>query len=249
MAVNDALTKHMFDNRYGTGQSTIDGIIRATNILLAGRNVVVAGYGWCSRGIAMRARGLGANVIVTEIDPLKALEAVMDGYRVLPMIVAAAIGDIFVSATGDIHVLDERHFMLMKDGALLANSGHFDVEINKLALRDLSVDDPKLVRPFVEQFTMKHNGHRLNLLGQGRLINLAAAEGHPASVMDMSFAGQALAAKYLIDHKGELENRVYTIPAAVDQEIARIKLDAMGIYIDTLTAEQAHYLDSWEEGT
>ncbi len=249
MAVNDALTKHMFDNRYGTGQSTMDGIIRATNILLAGRNVVVAGYGWCSRGIAMRARGLGANVIVTEIDPLKALEAVMDGYRVLPMIEAAPIGDIFISATGDIHVLDESHFMLMKDGALLANSGHFDVEINKIALRELSVDDPKLVRPFVEQFTMKHNGRRLNLLGQGRLINLAAAEGHPASVMDMSFAGQALAAKYLIDHKGELENRVYTIPAAVDQEIARIKLDAMGIHIDTLTKEQAHYLDSWEEGT
>ncbi len=249
MAVNDALTKHMFDNRYGTGQSTMDGIVRATNILLAGRNVVVAGYGWCSRGIAMRARGLGANVIVTEIDPLKALEAVMDGYRVLPMIEAAPIGDIFVSATGDIHVLDERHFMLMKDGALLANSGHFDVEINKIALRQLAVDDPKLVRPFVEQFTMKHNGHRLNLLGQGRLINLAAAEGHPASVMDMSFAGQALAAKYLIDHKGQLENRVYTIPAEVDQEIARIKLEAMGIHIDTLTEEQATYLDSWEEGT
>ena len=249
MAVNDALTKHMFDNRYGTGQSTMDGIVRATNILLAGRNVVVAGYGWCSRGIAMRARGLGANVIVTEVDPLKALEAVMDGYRVLPMIDAAPIGDIFVSATGDIHVLDERHFMLMKDGALLANSGHFDVEINKVALRQLSVDDPKLVRPFVEQFTMKHNGHRLNLLGQGRLINLAAAEGHPASVMDMSFAGQALAAKYLVDNKGQLENRVYTIPAEVDQEIARIKLEAMGIHIDTLTEEQATYLDSWEEGT
>ena len=249
MAVNDALTKHMFDNRYGTGQSTMDGIVRATNILLAGRNVVVAGYGWCSRGIAMRARGLGANVIVTEIDPLKALEAVMDGYRVLPMAEAAPVGDIFISATGDIHVLDEHHFTSMKDGALLANSGHFDVEINKPALRKLAVDDPKLVRPFVEQYTMKHNGHRLNLLGQGRLINLAAAEGHPASVMDMSFAGQALAAKYLVDHKGELENRVYTIPVEVDQEIARIKLDAMGIRIDTLTAEQAKYLDSWEEGT
>ena len=249
MAVNDALTKHMFDNRYGTGQSTMDGIVRATNILLAGRNVVVAGYGWCSRGIAMRARGLGANVIVTEIDPLKALEAVMDGYRVMTMAEAAPIGDIFISATGDIHVLDEHHFTSMKDGALLANSGHFDVEINKPALRKLAVDDPKLVRPFVEQYTMKHNGHRLNLLGQGRLINLAAAEGHPASVMDMSFAGQALAAKYLIDHKGELENRVYTIPAEVDQEIARIKLDAMGIKIDTLTEEQATYLDSWEEGT
>ena len=249
MAVNDALTKHMFDNRYGTGQSTMDGIIRATNVLIAGKNVVVAGYGWCSRGIAMRARGLGANVIVTEIDPLKALEAVMDGYRVMPMIDAAPIGDIFVSATGDIHVFDEHHFMLMKDGALLSNSGHFDVEINKPALRQLSTSDPKRVRPFVEQFVMKHNGHRLNLLGEGRLINLAAAEGHPASVMDMSFAGQAMAAKYLVDHKGQLENRVYTVPQEVDQEIARIKLDAMGIKIDTLTEEQANYLDSWEEGT
>lgn len=249
MAVNDALTKHMFDNRYGTGQSTIDGIIRATNVLIAGKNVVVAGYGWCSRGIAMRARGLGANVIVTEVDPLKALEAVMDGYRVMPMNDAAAIGDIFVSATGDIHVFDEHHFMSMKDGALLANSGHFDVEINKPALRELAVGDPKRVRPFVEQFKMKHNGHRLNLLGEGRLINLAAAEGHPASVMDMSFAGQAMAAKYLVDHKGQLENRVYTVPQEVDQEIARIKLDAMGIQIDTLTEQQAAYLDSWEEGT
>jgi len=249
MAVNDALTKHMFDNRYGTGQSTMDGIVRATNVLIAGKNVVVAGYGWCSRGIAMRARGLGANVIVTEVDPLKALEAVMDGYRVMPMNDAAPIGDIFVSATGDIHVFDRHHFMVMKDGALLSNSGHFDVEINKPALRELSVSDPKRVRPFVEQFTMKHNGHRLNLLGEGRLINLAAAEGHPASVMDMSFAGQAMAAKYLVDHKGQLENRVYTVPAEVDQEIARIKLDAMGIKIDKLTDEQATYLDSWEEGT
>ena len=249
MAVNDALTKHMFDNRYGTGQSTMDGIIRATNVLIAGKNVVVAGYGWCSRGIAMRARGLGANVIVTEIDPLKALEAVMDGYRVMPMMEAAAIGDIFVSATGDIHVFDEHHFMAMKDGALLSNSGHFDVEINKPALEKLSVNGPKRVRPFVEQYTMKHNGHRLNLLGEGRLINLAAAEGHPASVMDMSFAGQAMAAKYLVDNKGKLENRVYTIPQEVDQEIARIKLDAMGIYIDTLTEEQVAYLNSWEEGT
>jgi adenosylhomocysteinase len=249
MAVNDALTKHMFDNRYGTGQSTMDGIIRATNVLIAGKNVVVAGYGWCSRGIAMRARGLGANVIVTEIDPLKALEAVMDGYRVMPMNDAAPIGDIFVSATGDIHVFDEHHFMVMKDGALLSNSGHFDVEINKPALRELAVGDPKRARPFVEQFVMKHNGHRLNLLGEGRLINLAAAEGHPSAVMDMSFAGQAMAAKYLVDHKDELENRVYTVPQEVDQEIARIKLDAMGIKIDTLTEQQAAYLDSWEEGT
>lgn len=249
MAVNDALTKHMFDNRYGTGQSTMDGIIRATNVLIAGKNVVVAGYGWCSRGIAMRARGLGANVIVTEIDPLKALEAVMDGYRVMPMNDAAPIGDIFVSATGDIHVFDEHHFMVMKDGALLSNSGHFDVEINKPALRELATGEPKRVRPFVEQFVMKHNGHRLNLLGEGRLINLAAAEGHPSAVMDMSFAGQAMAAKYLVDHKGELENRVYTVPQEVDQDIARIKLDAMGIKIDTLTEMQASYLDSWEEGT
>lgn len=249
MAVNDALTKHMFDNRYGTGQSTMDGVVRATNYLVAGKNVVVAGYGWCSRGIAMRARGLGGIVIVTEVDPLKALEAVMDGFQVMPMSKAAAVGDIFVTATGDIAVMDEHHFMSMKDGALLANSGHFDVEINKVALRKLSVGDPQRVRPFVEQFTLKHNGHRINLLGEGRLINLAAAEGHPASVMDMSFAGQALAAKYLVDHKGQLENKVYTIPQSVDQEIARIKLDAMGIEIDTLTEQQVAYLGSWEEGT
>jgi adenosylhomocysteinase len=249
MAVNDALTKHMFDNRYGTGQSTMDGIVRATNYLIAGKTAVVAGYGWCSRGIAMRARGLGANVVVTEINPLKALEAVMDGFRVMPMAEAATIGDIFVSATGDMHVLDRHHFEVMKDGALLANSGHFDVEVNKLALREMATGEPKRVRPFVEQYTMKHNGHRLNLLGEGRLINLAAAEGHPASVMDMSFAGQALAAKYLVDHQNELENRVYTIPEEVDQEIARIKLEAMGIQIDILTDEQVNYLNSWEEGT
>ncbi|MBK6326241.1 MAG: adenosylhomocysteinase [Chloroflexi bacterium] len=248
MAVNDAMTKHLFDNRYGTGQSTMDGIIRATNFLIAGRTVVVGGYGWCSRGIAMRAKGLGANVVVTEIDPLKALEAVMDGFRVMPMMEAAPIGDIFVTATGDIHVVDERHLAIMKDGALLANSGHFDVEINKPALRALAVDDPKLVRPFVEQFTMK-DGRKLNLLGQGRLINLAAAEGHPAAVMDMSFAGQAMAAKYLLDNKGKLDNRVYTVPEEVDQVIATIKLQSMGIHIDTLTDEQVKYLNSWEEGT
>lgn len=249
MAVNDAMTKHMFDNRYGTGQSTMDGIVRATNYLIAGRNIVVVGYGWCSRGIAMRARGLGANVIVTEIDPLKALEAVMDGFRVMPMQEAAAIGDIFVSATGDIHVMDAHHFEIMKDGAVVANSGHFDVEINKIALREMSTGDPKLVRPFVEQYTMKHNGHHINLLGEGRLINLAAAEGHPAAVMDMSFAGQAMAAKYLVDNRGKLENRVYTVPVEVDQEIARIKLESMGIQIDKLTDEQFTYLNSWEEGT
>jgi adenosylhomocysteinase len=248
MAVNDALTKHLFDNRYGTGQSTMDGIVRATNYLIAGRNVVVGGFGWCSRGIAMRARGLGANVIVTEVEPLKALEAIMEGFRVMPMMEAAPIGDIFVSATGDIHVLDRHHFEVMKDGAVLANSGHFDVEINKPALREMSTGDPKRVRPFVDQFTMK-DGRRLHLLGEGRLINLAAAEGHPAAVMDMSFAGQAMAAKYLVDNQGKLENKVYTIPQELDDEIARIKLDSMGIKIDTLTEEQITYLNSWEEGT
>ncbi|MCB8979904.1 MAG: adenosylhomocysteinase [Ardenticatenaceae bacterium] len=248
MAVNDALTKHLFDNRYGTGQSTMDGVIRATNYLIAGKVVVVAGYGWCSRGIAMRARGLGANVVVTEVDALKALEAVMDGFRVMPMFEAAPIGDIFVSATGNIHVFDRHHFEVMKDGALLANSGHFDVEVNKGALRDMSVSEPKRVRPFVDQYTMK-DGRKLNLLGEGRLINLAAAEGHPASVMDMSFAGQALSAKYLADNKGKLENKVYTVPEEIDQRIASIKLKAMGINIDVLTDRQQQYLNSWQEGT
>jgi adenosylhomocysteinase len=248
MAVNDALTKHLFDNRYGTGQSTMDGIIRATNFLVAGRTVVVAGYGWCSRGIAMRAKGLGANVVVTEVDHLKALEALMDGFRVMPMLQAAPLGDVFISATGDINVLDRHHFELMKDGALLANSGHFDVEINKRALRDLSGDEPRRVRPFVDQYTLK-DGRKLNLLGEGRLINLAAAEGHPAAVMDMSFAGQAMAAKYLLDNKGELENTVHAVPEEVDRAIARIKLESMNIQIDTLTDEQFRYLNSWEEGT
>jgi len=249
MAVNDALTKHLFDNRYGTGQSTMDGVVRATNYLIAGRNVVVAGYGWCSRGIAMRARGLGANVIVTEIDPLKALEAVMDGFRVMPMIEAAPVGDIFISATGDIHVIDAHHFAVMKDGAIMANSGHFDVEINKPALLEMSTASaPRRVRPFVDEYLTK-DGRRLYLLGEGRLVNLAAAEGHPAAVMDMSFAGQAMAAKFLVDNRGKLENKVYTIPAELDQEIARIKLESMGIQIDTLTPEQIAYLNSWEEGT
>ena len=248
MAVNDALTKHLFDNRYGTGQSTMDGIIRATNYLIAGKVVVVGGYGWCSRGIAMRARGLGGNVIVTEIDPLKALEAVMDGFRVMPMIEAAPIGDIFVTATGDIHVIDKHHLEAMKDGALVANSGHFDVEINKVALAEMSTGEPRRVRPFVEQFTLK-DGRHINLLGEGRLINLAAAEGHPASVMDMSFAGQAMAAKYLVDNKGKLENKVYRVPEEVDQEIAQIKLDAMGVKIDVLSERQKEYLNSWTEGT
>lgn len=248
MAVNDAQTKHLFDNRYGTGQSTMDGIIRATNFLIAGRTVVVAGYGWCSRGIAMRASGLGGNVIVTEINPLKALEAAMDGYRVMPMAEAARLGDIFVSATGDINVIDRHHIELMKDGVLVANSGHFDVEINKTALAEMAVAPAQRVRPFVDQFTMQ-DGRKINLLGEGRLINLAAAEGHPAAVMDMSFAGQAMAARYLVDNKDLLENRVYAVPEEVDQEIARIKLEAMGIHIDTLTAQQEKYLSSWEEGT
>ncbi len=248
MAVNDAMTKHLFDNRYGTGQSTMDGVIRATNLLIAGRVVVVGGYGWCSRGIAMRAKGLGANVIVTEIDHLKALEAVMDGFRVMPMIEAAPQGDIFISATGDMHVMDKHHFEVMKDGAVMANSGHFDIEINKVALRELSTGDPKRVRPFVDQYTMK-DGRRLHLLGEGRLVNLAAAEGHPAAVMDMSFAGQALSAKYLLDNKGKLANKVHSVPEEVDQYIAQIKLESMGIQIDTLTDEQVKYLNSWETGT
>lgn len=248
MAANDALTKFMFDNRYGTGQSTMDGIIRATNYLIAGKTVVVGGYGWCSRGIAMRAAGLGGSVVVTEIDPLKALEAVMDGFRVMPMMDAAKIGDIFVTATGDINVIDRHHFEVMKGGALICNAGHFNVELNIPALRDMSVADPDRVRPFVDQYTTK-DGRLINILGEGRLINLAAAEGHPASVMDMSFAGQALAAKYLMDNKGKLENKVYTVPYEVDQEISAIKLAAMGIDIDVLTEEQADYLSSWEHGT
>jgi adenosylhomocysteinase len=248
VAVNDALTKHMFDNRYGTGQSTLDGVIRATNILIAGKTIVVAGYGWCSRGIAMRADGLGGNVIITEIDPLKALEAVMDGFRVMPMHEAAPIGDIFISATGDIHVLDVRHFEAMKDGALVANSGHFNVEINIPGLAEISAEPPRKVREFVDQYKLK-DGRRINLLGEGRLINLAAAEGHPASVMDMSFANQALSAVYMIENAANLENTVYSVPEDVDKEIARIKLQEMGINIDTLTAEQEHYLNSWEEGT
>ncbi len=247
IAVNDSDTKHLFDNRYGTGQSTVDGIVRATNILLAGRTVVVAGYGWCSRGIASRASGMGANVVVTEINPLRALEAVMDGFRVMTMDEAAPIGDIFVTATGDINVLDERHFARMKNGAILANSGHFNVEINIPALQKMSSDKPRLVRPFVEEY--KVDGRALYLLGEGRLINLAAAEGHPASVMDMSFANQALGAEYMVKNASQMQPQVYTIPEAIDHEIARLKLEAMGVHIDTLTAEQEHYLSQWEEGT
>ncbi len=247
LAVNDAMTKHFFDNRYGTGQSTIDGIIRATNLLLAGRTVVVSGYGWCSRGIAMRARGMGANVVVTEVDPLRALEAVMDGYRVMPMRDAAKIGDIFITSTGDIHVIDRPHFEVMKDGAVLANSGHFNVEINIPALEEMAVSK-KRVREFVDQYTMP-DGRRISVLGEGRLINLAAAEGHPASVMDMSFANQALGVEYMLAHGKSLKPQVYTIPEAIDREIARLKLKAMGIKIDKLTPEQKRYLGSWEEGT
>ncbi|MGD2049947.1 MAG: adenosylhomocysteinase [Chloroflexota bacterium] len=248
IAVNDALTKHMFDNRYGTGQSTLDGIIRATNILIAGKTVVVAGYGWCSRGIAMRANGLGGNVIVTEINPLKALEAVMDGFRVMPMQEAAKIGDIFVSATGDINVIDTHHMEVMKDGAIIANSGHFNVEINIPGLASMASKPPRKVREFVEQYELP-GGKRINLLGEGRLVNLAAAEGHPASVMDMSFANQALSAVYMVQNSKNLEKTVYPVPEDVDKEIARIKLAEMGVKIDKLTAEQERYLSSWEEGT
>ncbi len=247
IAVNDSATKHLFDNRYGTGQSTLDGIIRATNILLAGRVVVVAGYGWCSRGIAMRAAGLGANVIVTEVNPLRGLEAVMDGYRVMPMAEAAKIGDIFVTATGDINVIDTQHFKVMKEGAIICNSGHFNVEINLKGLAEMACGPPNLVRPFVEEY--KLDGRSIYVLGEGRLINLAAAEGHPASVMDMSFANQALAAEFMINNVKTLDNHVHTIPADVDAEIARLKLSAMGIEIDTLTERQEAYLNQWEEGT
>ncbi len=247
IAVNDAMTKHFFDNRYGTGQSTIDGIVRATNILLAGKTFVVAGFGWCGRGLAMRARGLGANVVVTEVDPLPALEAVMDGYRVMPMNEAAKIGDIFVTLTGDLNVIDRHHFGLMKDGAIIANSGHFNVEINIPALEEMAVSK-RLVRPFVEQYEMK-DGRCLHLLGEGRLINLAAAEGHPASVMDMSFANQALSVEYMIKNSSTLAKKVYSVPDEIDREIARLKLRAMGVMIDQLTPEQVHYLNSWEEGT
>jgi len=248
IAVNDAMTKHLFDNRYGTGQSTVDGIIRATNVLLAGKKFIVAGYGWCGRGLASRVRGMGSHVIVTEVDPLKALEAMMDGYEVMPMQDAARIGDIFCTLTGDINVIDGHHFEAMKDGAIVANSGHFNVEINIPALEKMSTGKPNLVRPFVEQYTTK-DGRKINILAEGRLINLAAAEGHPASVMDMSFANQALAAEYMVKNASKLEKRVYTVPAEIDAEIARIKLAAMGVKIDKLTDEQLKYLSSWEEGT
>jgi adenosylhomocysteinase len=247
IAVNDAMTKHFFDNRYGTGQSTVDGIMRATNILLAGKTFVVAGYGWCGRGLAMRVRGMGANVIVTEIDPLAALEAVMDGFRVMPMSEAAPIGDIFCTLTGDINVIDQHHFKLMKDGAIVANSGHFNVEINIPALEKMATEKRK-PRQFIEQFILS-DGRSINLLSEGRLVNLSAAEGHPASVMDMSFANQALSMEYIQQNADKLDNLVYTIPENIDREIARIKLEAMGVSIDMLTEAQEKYLASWEEGT
>lgn len=248
IAVNDAQTKHFFDNRYGTGQSTLDGIIRATNILLAGKTLVVVGYGWCGKGVAMRARGMGANVIVTEIDPIKAIEAVMDGMRVMPMTEACKIGDFFVTVTGNRHVIDKEHFENMKDGAIVCNSGHFDLELNLDALREMSETAVKR-RPFVEEYIGRDGGKSVIVLGEGRLINLAAAEGHPASVMDMSFANQALSAEYLVKQQGKLAAGVHVLPKEVDQEIASLKLRAMGVNIDELTPEMLEYMSSWEGGT
>jgi len=247
VAVNDAQTKHFFDNRYGTGQSTLDGVIRATNILLAGKTLVVVGYGWCGKGVAMRARGMGANVIVTEINPIKAIEAIMDGFRVLPMAEAAKHGDIFITVTGSRHVVDGSHFAVMRDGAIVCNSGHFDLELNLVALRDMSTE-VRQVRPFVEEYRTK-DGRGIIVLGEGRLINLAAAEGHPASVMDMSFANQALSVEYLVKNKGKLEARIHLLPEEVDMEIARIKLTSMNVSIDDATPEQIEYMNSWQVGT
>ena len=248
VSVNDADTKHLFDNRFGTGQSTMDAIMRSTNRLIAGRTVVVSGYGMCGRGVASRARGLGAHVIVTEVDPTAAIEAVMEGYRVMPIRDAARIGDLFITVTGDTSVIAREHMELMKDGAILANSGHFDVEIDKGALRELATGGIRRLRDSVEEFTLG-DGRRLNLLGEGRLVNLAAAEGHPSAVMDMSFANQALAVEWVMEHHAELENRVYPVPDDIDREVARLKLHAMGIQIDTLTDEQQAYLHSWQQGT
>jgi len=247
VAVNEAMTKHMFDNRYGTGQSTMDGIIRATNRMIAGKIVVIAGYGWCGRGVAMRAKGHGADVVVLEVDPLRALEALMDGFRVMPMAEVAPVGDIFVTATGDIHVVRREHFEAMKDGAIVANTGHFNVEIDIPALEALAVKRRR-IREFVEEFTLA-DGRNIYLLAEGRLINLAAAEGHPASVMDMSFANQALAAEYMVKNAATLEKRVYDVPKDLDEEIARLKLASLGAGIDTLTPEQERYLASWSMGT
>ena len=247
IAVNDAMTKHMFDNRYGTGQSTLDGIIRSTNFLLAGKVFTVAGYGWCGRGLAMRAQGLGANVVVTEVDPLKGLEAIMDGFRVMPMLDAAPLSDFIVSVTGDKHVIDAEHFGVMKDGCVIANSGHFNVEINISALEEMAVQKTQ-PRAFVDAYELP-DGRTVRLLAEGRLVNLAAAEGHPAAVMDMSFANQALCAQYMLANHDQLANAVHNVPHEIDMEIARFKLDAMGIRIDTLSEEQETYLSSWEEGT
>jgi adenosylhomocysteinase len=247
IAVNDAQTKYLFDNRYGTGQSTIDGITRATNILWAGKKVVVCGYGWCGHGAALRAHGLGAQVIVTEVEPVRALEAVMDGFRVMPVVEAAQIGDVFVTITGDINVIDKAALAAMKDGAILANSGHFDVEINLPALKGMTKSQ-RQIRPFVDEYTLK-DGRRLYLLAEGRVVNLAAAEGHPATVMDMSFANQALCLEHLIKNQGKLKTKVYPVPEAIDKQVARLKLDSMGVSIDTLTPEQKKYLASWEQGT
>ncbi len=247
IAVNDAQTKYLFDNRYGTGQSTIDGLLRATNILVAGKKFVICGYGWCARGLAMRANGMGAQVIITEIDPMKALEAVMDGYQVMPIKEAAKIGDIFITLTGDINVISTEEFPLMKDGAILANSGHFNVEINIEALESLAVRSKK-IREYIKEYTFK-NGKKINLLAEGRLLNLSAAEGHPASVMDMSFANQALSAEYLVKEGENLQKKVYCVPEVIDKEIARLKLESMGIKIDKLTEEQQKYLSSWQMGT
>src|SRR5712671_3838408 len=247
IAVNDADTKHLFDNRYGTGQSTIDGIIRATNVLLAGKRFVVAGYGWVGRGVAMRAKGLGSHVIVTEVDPMRALEALMDSFKIMPMADAARIGDVFCTATGDKHVIAREHLEVMKDGAIICNTGHFNVEIDIPALRDLA-KDTREARNFVEEFTLA-DGRRLYLLAEGRLVNISAAEGHPAIVMDMSFANQALATEYAVQHAASLERKVYPVPVEIDEEIARLKLATMGVTIDQLTAEQAKYLASWDEGT
>ncbi|MFC1928719.1 adenosylhomocysteinase [Chloroflexota bacterium] len=247
IAVNDAQTKYLFDNRYGTGQSTIDGITRATNILWASKKVVVCGYGWCGHGIALRAKGLGSQVIVSEVEPVRALEAAMDGFQVMSLIEAAKEGDIFITAAGDKNVIDEAHLQVMKDGAILANSGHFNVEINIPALESLA-RSKRSIRPFVDEYTLD-NGRHLYLLGEGRLINLAAAEGHPASVMDMSFANQALCLEYVVKNKGKLEPKVYPVPEEIDKQVARLKLNSMGIKIDTLTPEQEQYLTSWQEGT
>ena len=248
LAVNDSQTKHHFDNRYGTGQSALDGVIRATNLLIAGRTVVVCGYGWCGRGVAARAHGLGAQVIVTEVDELRALEAVMDGFRVMPLAKAAREGDLFLTVTGNKHVIGARHFKAMKDGAILANAGHFNVEIDLPALRGLCRADPREVRPMVEQYTLA-DGRRIHVLAGGRLVNLAAGEGHPPAIMDMSFANQALGAEYMLKSHGRLAPGVHTIPEAIDREIARLKLATLGVQIDRLTTEQRRYLSSWEEGT